>query len=179
MTLEGKHIAVLAEDLYEDPELWYPYYRLLEAGAKVTLVGPEVKAYTSKHGFPVKTEVAAKDVSAEDFDGIVVPGGFAPDKLRRYPAVLDLVRGIWEQGGAVAAICHAPWVLVSAKILKGKRVTCVSAIKDDVINAGANYVDEAVVVDGNLVTSRTPADLPVFLPALIRVLEEASEPVHA
>lgn len=170
MSLKGKRIAVLAEDLYEDPELWYPYYRLLEEGATVTLVGPEAKTYESKHGYPVRAEVAASQVSARDFDGVVVPGGFAPDRLRRYPAILSLVRGVFEKGGVVAAICHAGWVPISAGILKGKRATCVSAIKDDMINAGATYVDEAVVVDGNLVTSRTPADLPAFLPAIIKAL---------
>jgi protease I len=172
MSLKGKRVAVLAEDMYEDPELWYPYYRLLEAGAEVRLVGPEVKEYKSKVGYPVKTEVAASAVSAADFDAIVVPGGFAPDKLRRYPAVLNLVRGIFEKGGVVAAICHAAWVPISAKIMDGKRATCVSAIKDDLINAGAHYIDEAVVVDGNLVTSRTPADLPAFLPAIIAALQD-------
>jgi len=170
MSLKGKRIAVLAEDLYEDPELWYQNYRLLEEGATVTLVGPEAKTYESKHGYPVRAEVAASQVSARDFDGVVVPGGFAPDRLRRYPAILSLVRGVFEKGGVVAAICHAGWVPISAGILKGKRATCVSAIKDDMINAGATYVDEAVVVDGNLVTSRTPADLPAFLPAIIKAL---------
>ncbi|GIV78325.1 type 1 glutamine amidotransferase [Litorilinea aerophila] len=171
MSLEGKHVAVLAEDMYEDPELWYPYYRLLEAGARVTLVGPEAKTYTSKHGYPVKAEVAASQVKAADFDGVVVPGGFAPDRLRRYPEILSLVKGVHDQGGMVAAICHAAWVPISAGIMRGKRATCVSAIKDDLINAGAEYVDEPVVVDGKLVTSRTPADLPYFLPAIIAALE--------
>lgn len=172
MSLAGKRVAILVEEIYEDQELWYPYYRLLEAGATVTLVGPEAKSYGSKHGYPAKAEVAASAVSAADFDGIVVPGGFAPDRLRRYPAVLSLVRGIHEKGGMVAAICHAAWVPISAGILRGKRMTCVSAIKDDVINAGAHYVDEPVVVDGKLVTSRTPADLPVFMPAVIAALED-------
>jgi len=171
MSIQGKRVAILVEDAYEDPELWYPYYRLQEAGAIVTLVGPEAKVYASKHGYPARAEVAASHVSARDFDGIVVPGGFAPDRLRRYPAVLDLVRGINAKGGLVAAICHAAWVPISAGILRGKRATCVSAIKDDLINAGATYLDEAVVVDGNLVTSRTPADLPAWLPEVIRILE--------
>ncbi len=171
MSLQGKRVAVLAEDLYEDPELWYPYYRLLEAGAEVQIVGPEAKVYESKHGYPAKAEVAASEVSAGDFDGVVVPGGFAPDRLRRYDAVLDLLRGVDDKGGVVAAICHAAWVPISAGIMKGKRATCVSAIKDDLINAGATYVDEEVVVDGNLVTSRTPADLPAFMPAVIAALE--------
>jgi protease I len=171
MSLRGKRVAILAEDVYEDLELWYPYYRLLEEGAEVQIVGPEAKVYASKHGYPVQANVAASEVTAHHFDAVVVPGGFAPDRLRRYPAVLDLVRGVYEKGGVVAAICHAGWVLVSAGILKGKRATCVSAIKDDMINAGAQYVDQAVVVDGKLITSRTPADLPAFLPAIITVLK--------
>ncbi|MDI9547966.1 MAG: type 1 glutamine amidotransferase domain-containing protein [Chloroflexota bacterium] len=173
MSLAGKRVAILAEELYEDLELWYPYYRLLEEGATVTLVGPEAKAYESKHGYPAKADVAASDVSAADFDAVVVPGGFAPDRLRRYPAVLDLVRGVSEKNGVIGAICHAAWVPISAHVVKGKRATCVAAIKDDLINAGADYVDEAVVVDGNLVTSRTPADLPVWLPALIKAIAGA------
>ena len=171
MSLKGKRVAILVEEIYEELELWYPYYRLLEAGAKVTLVGPEAKVYPSKHGYPAKADVAAASVSAADFDAVVVPGGFAPDRLRRYAAVLDLVRGVHAKGGVVAAICHAGWVLVSAGILKGKRATCVAAIKDDVVNAGATYVDAAVVVDGKLVTSRTPADLPAFVPAIIAALQ--------
>jgi protease I len=171
MSLKGKRVAILAEDVYEDLELWYPYYRLLEEGAEVQVVGPEAKVYASKHGYPVQANVAASEVMASHFDAVVVPGGFAPDKLRRYPAVLDLVRGVHEEGGVVAAICHAGWVLVSAGILRGKRAKCVSAIKDDMINAGAQYVDQAVVVDGKLVTSRTPADLPAFMPAVIMALK--------
>ena len=170
MSAQGKRVAILVEDVYEELELWYPYYRLLEAGAKVTLVGPAVKTYESKHGYPATADVAAADVSADDFDGIVIPGGFAPDRLRRYSEILDLVRGVWAKGGLIAAICHAGWVPISAGILKGKRATCVSAIKDDLVNAGAEYVDEAVVVDGNLVTSRTPSDLAQYLPAILDVL---------
>lgn len=170
MSLNGKRVVVLAEDMYEDPELWYPYYRLLEEGAEVILVGPEAKTYESKHGYPVRAERAAADVRVADVDAVVVPGGFAPDRLRRSPAVLDLVRGVYEKGGVVAMICHAAWVPISAGIVKGKRATCVSAIKDDLVNAGATYVDEAVVVDGNLISSRTPADLPAFMPAIIAAL---------
>lgn len=171
MSLEGKRVAVLAENLYEDPELWYPLYRLLEAGAEVQIVGPEAKVYQSKHGYPVRAEVSASDVSAKDFDAVVVPGGFAPDLLRRHSAVLDLVRGIFDKGGVVAAICHAAWVPISAGIMRGKRATCVGAIRDDLINAGATYLDQEVVVDGNLITSRSPRDLPAFLPAIIAALE--------
>lgn len=171
MTLEGKRVAILAEDLYEDLELWYPYYRLLEAGAAVTIVGPQARTYESKHGYPAPAEVAAGDAGAGQFDAVVVPGGFAPDRLRRYPSILNLVREVFANGGVVAMICHAAWVPISAGIVGGKRATCVSAIKDDLVNAGATYVDEAVVVDGNLISSRTPADLPYFLPAVIRALE--------
>jgi len=170
MSLKGKYAIVLAEDLYEDPELWYPYYRLLEEGARVTIVGPEAKTYESKHGYPAKAEMAAGEVPVDEVDAVVVPGGFAPDRLRRDPAVLNLVRGVSEKGGIVAMICHAAWVPISAGIVRGKRATCVSAIKDDLINAGATYVDEAVVVDGNLISSRTPADLPAFMPAIIAAL---------
>jgi protease I len=178
MSLNGKRIIVLAEDMYEDPELWYPYYRLLEEGAEVTLVGPEAKTYESKHGYPARAETAAAQVRVEDVDGVVVPGGYAPDRLRRYPEIVNLVRGVFERGGVVAMICHAAWVPISAGIVKGRRATCVSAIKDDLVNAGATYVDEAVVVDGNLISSRTPTDLPAFMPAIIAALEK-QRPNHA
>ncbi|NLD73560.1 MAG: type 1 glutamine amidotransferase [Chloroflexi bacterium] len=170
MSAQGKRVAILAEDMYEDPELWYPYYRLQEAGAEVTLVGPEAKTYESKHGYPAEATLAAGDAKVDDFDAVIVPGGFAPDRLRRYPEILNLVRGVHEKGGVIGAICHAAWVPISAGIMKGKRATCVAAIKDDLVNAGATYVDEAAVVDGNLVTSRTPADLPQWLPALIEAM---------
>jgi protease I len=173
MRLKGKRIAILAEDLYDVLELWVPYYRMLEEGAEVMIVGSgSASVYSSKHGYQVEVDTEASEVSADAIDAVIVPGGFGPDRLRRYPAVLDLVKAVFGQGKLVAAICHGGWVLVSAGILRGRRATCVPAIKDDVSNAGADYVDEAVVVDGNLVTSRTPADLPVWLPAIISVLEE-------
>lgn len=170
MSLQGKKVVVLAENDYEDPELWYPYYRLLEAGAEVTIVGPHAETYTSKHGYPARATLAAEEARAADYDGVVIPGGYAPDKMRRYPALLKLVREIHERGGVVAFICHAGWVPISAGILKGKRVTGVGAIKDDLVNAGATFVDQAVVVDGKMVSSRTPADLPAFMPAVIEAL---------
>lgn len=172
MALSGKKVAVLAEDNYQELELWYPVLRMREAGAEVVIVGTgSAPTYASKHGYPVTVNATANDVSAADFVAVIVPGGFAPDRLRRYPAVLKLVREAFNQGKVVGAICHAGWVLVSAGILKGKRATCVPAIKDDVMNAGATYVDEEVVVDGNLVTSRVPDDLPAFCRAILAILE--------
>jgi protease I len=172
MSLEGKRVAVLAEDNYQDLELWYPLLRMREAGAEVKVIGTgSAETYTSKYGYPVTVDAAADEVKAADFDAVIIPGGYAPDRLRRYPAVLKLVREVFEQGKAVAAICHAGWVPISAGILKGKKVTCVSAIRDDVINAGATYLDQEVVQDGNLITSRTADDLPAFCRTIIAALE--------
>jgi len=164
-------IAILVEDFYNEFELWYPYYRLLEEGAEVKLIGPEAKVYESKHGLPAEADLSAAEVKAGDFQGIIVPGGYAPDKLRRYPKILDLVREIFENGGIVASICHGPWVLISTNIMKGKKTTGFNSIKDDLVNAGAIYLDKEVVVDNNLITSRTPQDLPAFLPAIIAALQ--------
>jgi len=172
MSLDGKRIAVLAEDLYQELELWYPVLRLREAGAEVLIVGTgSAHEYTSKHGYPVTVDAAAGDVRPADFDALVVPGGYAPDRLRRYPAVNNLAREMFLQNKVVAAICHAAWVLVSADVLRGRTATCFSGIKDDVINAGANYVDQEVVRDGNLITSREPDDLPAFCREIIAALE--------
>ena len=173
MELQGKRACVLVEQQYQEMEVWYPVYRLREAGCRVTLVGPEAnQTYPSKLGYPARSDKAAKDVTANEFDLIVIPGGFAPDFLRRDPAVLKLVGAMAEQGKIVAAICHGPWVLCSTQALKGKKATCFFAIKDDVANAGANYVDTEVVRDGNLITSRKPDDLPAFLTTIIQAVRE-------
>ncbi|MGA9351833.1 MAG: type 1 glutamine amidotransferase domain-containing protein [Anaerolineae bacterium] len=172
MSLSGKRVAILAENNYQDLELWYSLLRLREAGAEVKVIGTgSAETYTSKYGYPVTVDAAADEVEAADFDAIIVPGGYAPDLLRRYEAVLNLVREAHQQGKVIAAICHAGWVLISAGILKGRKVTCVSAIKDDVINAGATYVDQEVVQDGNIITSRVPTDLPAFCRTIIAALE--------
>ena len=171
MELKGKRIAILAEDTYQELELWYPLLRMREAGAEVVVVGmPGVAEYHSKLGYPVTVDVTADEVSADELDAVIVPGGYAPDRMRRHQPMLDLVRSVFERGGVVATICHAAWVPISAGIMKGKRATSVSAIKDDVINAGATYVDEEVVQDGNLITSRVPDDLPVFCRTIIAAL---------
>ncbi|WP_439629150.1 type 1 glutamine amidotransferase domain-containing protein [Gemmata sp.] len=178
MSLNGKRVAVLVEQKYEELEVWYPVYRLREAGCEVVLVGPEAgKVYPSKLGYPAKADAAAADVSADQFNGLVIPGGFSPDYIRRSGAMMKFVRDICAQGKPVAAICHGPWVLCSRILphgdtpLKGRRVTCFHSIKDDVLNAGATFVDQEVVVDGNLVTSRKPDDLPAFMVALMELLK--------
>ncbi len=171
MELTNKRIAVLAENNYQTLELWYPVLRMREAGATVTLVGTgSDSGYASEAGYPVNVDAAADEISVEDVDAVIIPGGYAPDRLRRYPAVLDLVKGVYDRGGVVAFICHAGWVPISAGIVKDKRVTSVSAIKDDLINAGATWIDEEVVQDDNLISSRGPNDLPAFCRAIISAL---------
>ncbi len=166
-------VAILVEQQYQELEIWYPYYRLKEAGCRVTLVGPEAGiAYPSKMGYPAKSDKAAKDCQPAEFDALVIPGGFAPDFLRRSESTLRFVRGMVEERKILAAICHGPWVLCSTPALRGKRATCYFAIKDDVINAGGLYEDAEVVRDGNLITSRKPDDLPAFVLTLIRALSE-------
>ncbi len=173
MELKGKRIAILVEQQYQEMEVWYPLYRLREAGCQVSLVGPRAgETYPSKLGYPAKSDKAASEVSASDFDAIVIPGGFAPDFIRRTEAMIRLVSDMAEQGKVVAAICHGPWVLCSTQALKGKKATCFFAIKDDVINAGAKYIDAEVMRDGNLITSRKPDDLPAFVTTIIQAVKE-------
>jgi protease I len=173
MSLSETRVLVLAADLFEDTELLYPVLRLKEEGAEVTVAGVTDEPVTGKKGhgpFPVDT--AVEKVSADDFAAVVIPGGFAPDALRRSDAVLDLVRAFDAAGKPVAFICHAGWVPISAGIIAGRRATSFIAIKDDMVNAGCDWVDEEVVVDGNLISSRHPGDLGPWLKALIAALQD-------
>jgi protease I len=180
MSLRAKRVAVLVEDNYENLELWYPVLRLSEEGAEVSIVGPKSgETYKSKEGYAAVADISMDDALAVDFDAIIVPGGFPPDRMRRYQAMLRLVREGFAKGRVVAAICHAAWVPISAGIVRGRTMTCVSAIKDDLINAGAHYLDEEVVVDGNLISSRTPRDLPAFSREIIKALSAAKAPAGA
>jgi protease I len=176
MRLKGKRIAILAEDIYNEFELWIPYYRFLEEGAKVTIVGSgTAQVYHGKYGIPVKADKNAADVTADDFDAIVIPGGYAPDKMRIHAKMVDLVREIYSKGKVTAAICHAGWMLASADIVKGKRLTSYVGIRDDMVHAGAKWEDSEMVRDGNLITSRKPEDLPAFCRAIIEAIEGYSK----
>jgi len=177
MTVSGARVALLVENLYEDLEFWYPFYRLKEAGAEVTVVGTGSKPlYKGKNGLEAKPDITTDQADPNSFDAVVIPGGYAPDYMRRYPALLDFVRTMHNQGKVVAAICHAGWVLASAGLTKGLTMTCFSSIKEDVVNAGANYVDKPVVKDRNIITSRFPADLPAFCREVIGTLAETKMP---
>jgi protease I len=174
MELSGKKVVIPVEEMFNTHEFWYPYYRLKEAGCEVVVMGSgRSETYTGKPGTEVKVDLNADQVSAADYDGIVIPGGYAPDLMRRFPKMVQLVRDFYEDGKVVAAICHAGWMLASAKILEGRTVTSFFAIKDDLVHAGAEWVDQDVVVDGNLITSRMPDDLPAFMRAIIKALKEA------
>jgi protease I len=172
MEIPGKKVIILAEQMYDEREFWYPYYRLKEAGAEVTVVGSgSSNTYQSKSGMPVTVDSSADRISAADYHGAVIPGGYAPDHMRRHPPMVQLVRDLFEAGMLIAAICHAGWMLASADILRGRKATSFFAIKDDLIHAGAKWLDQEVVVDGNLVTSRKHDDLPAFMRAVIAALK--------
>lgn len=171
MGIKNKKVIVLVEQDYQDLEVWYPVLRLREEGMKVTVVGTgSSKTYKGKYGYPISVDIEAGEVNPDDFDAVIIPGGWAPDYLRRYSSVVNIIKEMFEKGKVVASICHGASVLVSAGILKGKKITCFTAVKDDCLYAGAEFIDYEVVVDGKLITSRKPDDLPAFCREIIRVL---------
>lgn len=167
-----KKIAILIEDMFDTRELVYPYYRLQEEGFQVHLIGPvKDTVFTSKDGLREKSTHASDAVSAADYDALVIPGGFSPDYMRRTKATVDFVKEMNQANKPIAAICHGPWMLASADAIRGKKVTSFFSIKDDLINAGAEWLDQEVVVDGNIISSRNPQDLPIFLKTIIKELK--------
>jgi len=175
MALEGTKVLFFAGPLYEDLELWYPKIRLEEEGVRTVVAGTGEKVYQGKKGYPITVDASVDEIDAAEFDGLVIPGGYAPDIMRRSRRLLDITRGIFDAGKPVAFICHAGWVPISAGIVRGKRGTSVGAIKDDLVNAGLVWEDSPVVVDGNLISSRTPADLAPFCRAIIAALEKRQD----
>lgn len=171
MDLHGKHVAVLVADQYQEMEVWYPLLRFREDGATTVAVAAEAgKTYHGKKGYPVVADRSIDGVRASEFDAVIVPGGWAPDALRQDERMVNFVREMHGSGKVVAAICHAGWVLASADIVRGRKATCFKAIKDDLVHAGADYLDSEVVVDGNLITSRKPEDLPAFCREISKAL---------
>jgi deglycase len=171
MNLQGKKVAVLVAEQYQELEVWYPLLRFREDGAETVLVGAETgKTYSSKKGYPAVADQSIADARVEDFDAVVIPGGWAPDYLRQDERMVKFVRDMNAAGKVVAAICHAGWMLASADIVRGRKATCYRAVKDDMIHAGAKYVDEEVAVDGNLITSRKFDDLSAFCREIARAL---------
>lgn len=172
MDLKGKKIAIFIEKLYEDLEFWYPKLRMKEAGAEVVVIGPKKDTYKGKNGLEASADQSIVAVKPEEFHALIMPGGYSPDHMRRTPEMVDFVKKMYDEGKPIAAICHAPWMLASAGILKGKKATSYFSIKDDIKNAGAEWIDKEVVVDGNIITSRNPDDLPAFCKAIIEALSE-------
>lgn len=169
--MSAKKIAIMVDEMYQVLEVWYPYYRFREAGLDVHFVAAEAqKTYPSKEGYPCVSEIAAARAESEDYDCLLVPGGFAPDFMRRSVEVIKFANDMVNAGKVIAAICHGGWLLCSTRAYKGKTATCFKAIKDDIINAGADYVDAECMVDGNLITSRKPDDLPAFCAAILNAL---------
>ncbi len=170
MSLEGKTIAIFVAKLYEDLELWYPYYRMKEEGADVILIGPERATYSGKHGLPAAADRDIASAHPDQFDALIIPGGYSPDHMRRFPPMVEFVRTMHAAGKPIAAICHGGWMLASADIVRGKNVTGFFSIKDDLVHAGAVWKDEEVVQDGNIISSRMPSDLPAFCRTLIAAI---------
>lgn len=172
--VDKKRVAILVGPEYEDLEVWYPKLRLEAAGFDAPLVGTEGEVFRGKHGYPAPVEASLASIDPATLAGVLAPGGWAPDKIRRDPVALDLVRKVDAAGGLVATICHGPWILISAGIVRGRRLTSTVGIRDDLVNAGAEWVDQAVVQDRNIISSRVPKDLPAFGEALVAWLQRAS-----
>ena len=170
LNLEHHRVLFFVGDCYEDLELWYPLYRVQEAGAETLVAGETLDCFAGKNGYPCRAEALITDIKASNFTALVIPGGFMPDKLRRNPKVLELTKSFDDEGKMIAMICHAGWIPISAGIMKGRTVTSTPGIRDDLINAGAAWVDQAVVTDGNIVSARRPPDLPAFGGAMVEYL---------
>jgi protease I len=176
MELKGQKVLLIVGPDFEDREVFYPQLRLIEAGASVTIAGIGEKTYKGKYGVPIDVDGQAEQYEATAWDAVIIPGGWAPDKIRMNEAALNIVRSAAKRGAVIAAICHGGWVLASAEVIEGRKVTSYKAIKDDMIHAGANWVDEEVVSDHGIVTSRTPADLPAFCREIIGLLSKVKTP---
>ena len=171
MKLKDKKIAIFVEDMFEDLEFWYPNIRMKEEGAEVVVVAPKAgQTYTGKHGLPAKSDLAVSSVETNEFNALIIPGGYSPDKMRRYKEMVDFVKKMNDEKKLIAAICHGGWMLASADIINGRKLTSFFSIKDDLIHAGAEWIDQEVVCDGNIITSRNPHDLPAFCREIIKVL---------
>lgn len=173
MSLKGKKIAIFLENIFEDVEFWYPYYRMKEAEAEVTVIAPSKNEYEGKNGTTAKSDLSIDEAKPDDYDGLIIPGGYSPDQMRRVPAMVEFVSKMNINNKTIAAICHAGWMLASAGILNGRKVTSFYSIKDDLVHAGAVWSDNEVVIDENIVTSRNPNDLPVFCKTIIESLNKA------
>ncbi len=172
MKLRGRKIAIFVEKMFEDLEFWYPYLRMKEEEADVCVVAPKVETYEGKHGLTAKADQSIVAVKTDEFNALIIPGGYSPDHMRRTPEMVEFVKQMNEEKKPIAAICHGPWMLASAEVIKGKKVTSFFSLKDDLIHAGAEWIDQEVVKDGNIITSRNPNDLPAFCKKIIETLEK-------
>ena len=171
MKLKGKKIAIFIEDIFEDLEYWYPYYRMKEEGAEVTVIGTGKESYKGKNGLSAHEDVSIDKSTPDEYDGLIIPGGYSPDIMRRIKRMVDFVREVHTSGKPIASICHGPWMLASAEIIKGVKITGSLGIKDDLVHAGGIWVDEEVIQDRNIITSRKPEDLPAFCREFIAVFD--------
>ena len=170
MGLEHKKIAIFIADYFEDLEFWYPNIRLKEEGGEITVIGPQKGSFHGKNGLTAKSDIGIGEADSTEFNALIIPGGYSPDHMRRSPEMVDFVKKMNQANKIIAAICHAGWMLASADIIKGKKMTSFFSIRDDMIHAGAKWIDQEVVTDGNLITSRHPGDLPAFCKMIIKAL---------